>query len=1729
MSSTHIHGNLPWFFSESLRGQFVQDSDDAHSAGRISETQSLWLQSLLDDPRPDVTQPRVDRLFRNDDVLISIELAGAWVITDRAAPDSDIYFSCAFDGLQRFDDRAQLLAHLAIRFSIAASDLANLEYQRVEGDVFQQRMLEILDRQVQQLQHVSERLRHLPSLATALGQTLQQNINARVPNTTIDVFTHRALIKQTRGAVQTTLGSQRLVETAMQVFAGQTLPTDLHLQWLDSEGRELNDEQAGLWRQALRGVNQAVVGVYENLLKDYWLGVDEEGATRRDLAARMFTQGLRQHLQEGLHQKTLTQQEYAGLKTLCAEGREWAQHVRVTRLSIAIGSLEPVKLAGIFLIDFISDTLPAAFLYSTKRGLRRFSGAEAAVEHFAGIDGRADAFEHSSFNDHELLRSHGSVHLRLDPVASAPLMNILDSIISLQKRDLSSVLRQVFRSPAQAMVTINDALNVFGLIHPQLVHAGISQRWNDAKTSSELNWALFTAPSRMAELDIHIRKDADKAATRPWENYLSGARSRLNAIFEARPTAADCARGLLNRYFSQLHGESMDAKRMWFRDADDSVVSLSVLLLEQVTGHREATVSQDCQVSIDPLDSPYAEHLSWLTPDVLNPVLKHAQKAFAQEYLRLNRNFRDTQLQVGASVVIPALASRSVREGLLRLELSMQRISGKVSDPGLQMFGQALDRPVFALRQVFGFQATEVSVPLLVYDNSQPGVALSNTFVLQQPLHGEGKPLLWSAVLGLREFDTLSELKLDLNARLAFPGSREHWLKLINRPDRDKIRRYLQQRAAQPLTVDLARIEGDFIGHLDSAELQRQLLAINAAHQAATGLKADAGLFENMLLPIALDDKARTVIDEQSMQLELMLVSGHIPEWLGTATVHDLWKFRQLLVRFSQLYTSRKSVALIASLDEYAFDRVQPKLHEDFPAVQLDPDLITITLTRYTPAPGGVGDVPSSIPGATIVISESLTQFAINRFSRFQDAILSVSSRDATPLPDALNPSYIRELVRTLDIGAGYEQYLATVFNEHAPDYANRLNQFIEQAPYAILLVAFRLKLQGQLSSTAYDFVENIVSMPDGLARLPVNGQAISFSPLKLIAGDGSAAGFVRAVYLITPTDQNEGPWILHVPADADFFLKEYAGQAEFLDDLKTSSKLQAVLNDRLDPALQLVYKWASSVQPALTWGSGGLADFSGYRLDHAQLVVEPLQENVLHCLFRAAEQVTVINARKRSVSTAEDNSARTRFLLGLGAEQVLTFLPGRIGGVIGLLQARDWLTASLDSAADKQWGEATAQFTVALAVLIASRQQWEESGGPRAKKALVDDEDETPHWHDPQLQFDPTGRLLPYENHDVSLSSLHQDKILNTFQDNVTLKQYVAILGKVYQVKSGGDGWHVFKDDDQGPLIKRDADNRWQLDTDLGERHGGAALTSLRTGATNRKVEDVFTIQASGIAEIERMFPQKAVQLRLAHSQARTYLENALHNLTLETEQSALDPRTATIIKTFFGVDSLGNVSVLLVKQALTDIYRHLVDPALSPYSSRRYVCGSNKPGYEQTNAFIFEKDPQQRIFLSERFFSRPPFVRLKSFHVKQGSFNPGTHYRATTLIHEVSHIANTTHDIAYLEANVPFLDLFEDTGAYRARMKLTYEKAQKNLSHLAPREELFRIEENDSWRDFQEADGSIKNVILKVTGTSNLEAARDKFMHDPNIRAKVILSNADSVALLATLLGRERFMSVS
>ncbi|WP_122663821.1 dermonecrotic toxin domain-containing protein [Pseudomonas viridiflava] len=1721
MSST----DSPWFYSESLSSRFPLDIADALEAGRITDQQARWLELLVQPGDDQTTPPRVDRLTRGDDGLIHAELAGALLISDATNLTPEVYLCSSLNGVERFSTRQALVAGLTARFGLQSGDPAQFEYEQIEGEVSGHRMLSIIDQQAQQLEQLSRCLQLLPSLRAAMGEALKQEVATRFPGSQLNPLTHIAQIKQVEDGTQkgAILGTQTLVDVAIRGFCGTPLISGIRQQWLDIKGNELTGEAASSWQRAVTRASGALAGVYENLLDNYWRAWVADGMTRRDVLGQAFIGCFRQYLLSARQDCTVTAAEYAELKTLCQADGRVSDSVEMSRVSVAIADQEPLKLAGVVLIGFTPEPLSDIFLYCAKRGLRRFNSVGAVAEHFSGIEGRPEIFDYTSLNDDNLLRAQGALHLRLDPVSKIPLIRLADSVIALQKRNLADILKSAFKSPAQASVSLEVALDIRYLIDPRLVIAGETTQWNEALAGSEQLWTRFSSPSRISALGIHIQ-DASKAAPLLWATYLRDARMRVDSIFDAHPTVSECARRLLNRYFSVLHG-GVDAQRMWFRDDDGGVVSLSVLLLDQVTGHRGAKVPEYCKVYVDPPDSAYARQLSWLTPELLDHVMSRARQSFAKEYLDQVRAFYGSQLRVRGSRVISANASRLIQEGLIRLALSMHRSSTEVGKNALDMLEQVLDRPLFKLRERFGFEAVEVSIPYLVYDSSQPPLQLTNVFVLQQPLKGDGKPLLCSAVLGLMEFESISALQLELNARLAYPGSRDRWLNLLAESDKPVLQAFFSRTAIPSLTINLARVDEDFIERIVADELSRQCLGIESAYRTAVDWQADAGLLKRMLAPVASDDKSRTVIDTLSCRLEFTLLQRLMPDWLSKAPESDLVAFRRLLMRFWQLYTSRQRVVSLASLDQYTAAQVRERLQKDFPAAQLDPEQILITLTHYSAAPVGIGQIPSSIPAATSTVSENLSDFAINRFSNFQDASLSVSASNATSLPASLDAIYVRNMARTLDIGAGYQQYLKGKFSDTSPDYLERLGQFVEQAPCALLLTAFQLKLQGLLTSTAYGFIENLINMPDGFARLPVDGKAIIFSPLQLVPAAGYLPDVAAGIYLIGPQGEDKGPWILHVVASAAYTFKEYASQEAFLTDLQTSTELQALVLERLDPSVRFVYQRGGFLTPRLSWVTGGFTDLGDSNPGPVHLKVEAVQENFLLSLFRAAQEVMLLMARKNSVSTAEADRADWHHLMLLGVEQSLTFLPGRVGGLVGLWQAKDLLHSSLDSAQDKQWGEAVAEFAAALLVLITTGQQLNEASVQLQEGDSDPDDVSEHHWYDPQMQQDLEVMLREFEVHDVSLSQLEKDNTRHVFNSPVTRKQYAAVSGRVYEVRSGPGGWHVIAGGKEGPQIILDAQQHWMFGTGVGRRRNGGALTRLKTDIIDYNVDNIFNVQARGVAEIQRLYPLKSTQLVEAHRQARVYLRNALDNLTLRSPSRVLDPRVEQILKDFFGVRALTNALVIPVKLAITDIYRLLLDPTLSPHSSPRYVTGTNNIESRLVTAFTYTDDPLKRVFLSERFFGTP-FVRLKPAQSRLGGFNVGVHFRGTALIHELSHMAGKTEDIAYLDSDRPYLDLLEDVGEYRMGLKREQARVQSRLSHLTPRDNLFKVEEEDGTvRDLKTSDGGAKSKVLKLTGVSSLDAARDIFLDDAQIRAKVILANADSMALLVTLLGRERF----
>jgi hypothetical protein len=324
--------------------------------------------------------------------------------------------------------------------------------------------------------------------------------------------------------------------------------------------------------------------------------------------------------------------------------------------------------------------------------------------------------------------------------------------------------------------------------------------------------------------------------------------------------------------------------------------------------------------------------------------------------------------------------------------------------------------------------------------------------------------------------------------------------------------------------------------------------------------------------------------------------------------------------------------------------------------------------------------------------------------------------------------------------------------------------------------------------------------------------------------------------------------------------------------------------------------------------------------------------------------------------------------------------------------------------------------------------------------------------------------------------------------------------------------------------MLELDANQRWQLDLKLGLK-GGGLITRMRSALIDFDVDEIMVVQATGMPEIRARYRDKALQIAEAQLYSKRYLENCLDNLHIHQRSKPLDPRVNKILTDFFGVETPDQRLLNETERMIKMLYDGLMDASMSTHSSPRYVIGNNRSASDPTAGFMFKRDPKKRIFLTERFFNVLPFSLKDQARIE--GFELAPHFQAATLIHEFSHMVADTHDIAYLETSAPYPDLLLEDNANNVRLKADLALLQtQGLSHQTKKANLFLIEKDGQWRDISQSDGSGFDAVLRITGTRNLDAARDVFLTDAVKRSQVLLSNADSVTLLVLLLGRHNYV---
>lgn len=1748
---------LDYFHSTALRQRFLDAVDQALHAGRLPASAHTWLQRLTRPAVADDADPlRVDRLTLDNGLPQTSELAAALLVS-HGHTDQEIYLYTLADGIEVFSDRHTLLAVLRVRFFQGDAN-ALFEAEVVEGDPFRAQMLAIVDQQVEHLGELSAQLALTPTLSQAATLALDRQLRDTLPDRTIDPLTHLLQIvpHPDRQAAEPVALTQTLAQAVFDDYGKVAIAQGMQRRFLDEQGRPASVADSHLFAQALVAAAAAVKERYADLLQGFWGGTWRAQCTRRELAMQALNNSVRQALYRCHHDGVLGAATLKALLALLqtAPGTlPTGSAVRCHRLALRVADSASCALAGTFVLGAGADR--SVLLFSADHDFVRFADLASLARYVNTAQGRARLRPTLALQDQAILQREGLLRVEVQRIDAPLFAERVDSILALQARNLEYVTGLPGASD-QVAAMIDDALDVRELLDPRqlLLSAG---RWRqDAPFDFAQVWLkpqprvpALVPPSATAS----VSADEQTALTPSWRQRTQAFDLRAERLQRLDNALLDCAEQTLQAYLCVLGNGQLQAKRLrvqWLESApaDSSdvetravpvsesqrliSVDLPSLLLEWVSGHRPRALPAGAQILADAADT--AGHLQ---VELLQHMLERGTVSFTERYVQGFMASRSTLRRQGDQQLQPASEAASLRLQAMGLDLALARRQGRLDGAATERVRQVLNRPLRALRMASQDALTEVYAVSLEYAD-QRLAPLCDTLVLRQPLRPDSAVLLWSGESGWRQFSSLQRLQHILRRKLAGPD-RERWLQLMGERDRILLRAHLLDVSGSPLQLRLDRVDGHAVQTLQQRLLERQQEDLRLLCQRAMRCRFEAGLFTRLAAAIEVDLPLNMLLDGLAVRVDNSLFEALLPGWLTSASVADLRLYYDLLTRYYRVSDGGKDFLFdIPSVQDHARERLVARLSQDFAAQHWDPDQITVTSRRYIGAFPPVGQVPVAVAAATVAHSESLTDYAINRFVEDQGAVFSVDSATQPQAARLLSPDYLQRLVRRLDIGSSYRALLHKALNPDDARFVTRKRLFLEQLAPMLLTLALPLKLSGQLSAQAFACISRVFEMPDGIAREAVDGVRVIISPLQLVADAGMSPDPVSGVYLICPAAPDSGPLVLLALHHSSFTFREYSNQAALLAAIRNDEALQALLLQRLDANVHRRYAHGGFSEPHLPFSVQGSNNVPFRRPGPIALQLAETKGNVLQVLFRDTVRLLLDLGVSNAVTNHQVDQAGRRFLATLAVEQVLSLLPGKLAALVTLWQSQTLFRASAVSASGRHWGKALSEFSAALGVMVTAREQAIEEQAPQDRvggasgHAMAEDRPPlTFSWRNSALNAEQRMRLQALEARSVALEQMRHDELLNLYLDKDDGTPYVVVEGKVYQVRhrpDDGDWIIVGADGTPGPRLVIDGNQRWQLDLNLRLKGGGGVVTKINASGAQHSAEEALVIEARGMPEIRRLYRDRARRIAQAHLQARLYLENSLDNLNVNRRGVLLDPRVSHIIGEFFGVTSPGQALLIQIESAIKTLFDAVMEPSLSPLSSPRFIVGSNRPGRENVAAFIIKVDPLRRVFLTEQFFqvSRYGF----SPQAAAQGFESSVHHRAAILLHELSHQALDTHDIAYLETMAPFPDLLLADNAKHLQLKAHIERLQNyRLSHRTHKASLFKLNEDGKWRDIGPRDERVYSTILRETQTDNLDDARDVFLCDAAKRSRVMLSNADSLTLLILRLGRHSLVAPS
>lgn len=923
--------------------------------------------------------------------------------------------------------------------------------------------------------------------------------------------------------------------------------------------------------------------------------------------------------------------------------------------------------------------------------------------------------------------------------------------------------------------------------------------------------------------------------------------------------------------------------------------------------------------------------------------------------------------------------------------------------------------------------------------------------------------------------------------------------------------RLLEQHGADPTTQRSPREAQPVPTHLPGEQRQAAVLH---AYDRLIGHGLPSACLPDLLRAATESDSTEAHILRLQDTARRLAVQRVIPAWLRDATAEQQHHYVQALA-FNVLASPGEEDYLfgIPDIHAYAEAALQARLDQDFAPGRFRPGAVFITTERYiTPLPAP-GDIPSGTAAATEHHRQSLIEYALNHYRDWDHSLIAVELGAGHPAPAELDAQYLRALVKGLDVGGHYQGLLRTAFDASNPQYPRRLSLFCQQLPGQLLERAWRAHLQGALPQAAVELITRVITQPDAELRQPLDGKIVDLMPLQLIPSPGEPAATVPECYLFST--RGDGLRVLYMPYESAATFQTFAHGAALLSALASDVPLQQRLLARMPDDLRTVYDHGGFAEPHLGFSVESDFDFVPARPGPVSLGNQPVEGSALRYLFEENAKALQNQAKAQLITRDEARWTTLVNVLSLVWEQLTLFLPGKVGLVVAAWQVE---LATLNIARTLQhrdWGQTLAELTCALVQgLLIGNAALQPSHRPTSREAFWRTLREDPHYG---------LALASYEAPSQSLGELQFEADTHTYRRSSGTERFITLGSKLYQCMTDQGHWYLAgqRGEEPGPLLTLNERGHWAIDPDqIRHLNEGGVASRVGSGLVRWALtHDDVVIQAVGARQIRRLMPYRARMLVNAHRDALVYLALSLENLRRATPVSRGAAHTLQILKDFFGVARVSNDLIERIREPLENMLTVMASRAYSPRTSRRYVMGSRSDNALGI-AFTSPHDPSRQIFLLEGFFEfdgARHFALEPQFSAEQANALSQT----MVLLHEFTHVACNTRDIRYIEAASPYADRLL-AGRRRAWLNRHHDEL---FSHRTPAAQLFKIIDAGTGqsRDLRDSDRKGYGLVMRLSGATTLDDARHRFLDNDDVRANILLMNADSLTLLIYRLGQQ------